>query len=256
MKSFLKTVHRIVSHIFFDPVLAIKRISSIPPFILDIHNYMKKYSPASMKFEIKNIYPCLDDKSEAAGTATGHYFFQDLWASKKIYLRRPSIHYDVGSRIDGFIAHLLVFLENVKYIDIRSIESTVENLYFIEGNICDLPLESNSVNSLSSLSVIEHIGLGRYGDSIDPEGHIKALNEFRRVLSPNGHLYISVPIGRERLEFNAHRVFSPQRIPEILSELELVEFSAINDDGFLFKDVKPADYQNAYYSTGLYHFVK
>ncbi len=60
--------------------------------------------------------------------AGGHYFHQDLWAAKKIFKRRPMTHVDIGSRVDGFVAHLLVFMP-VTAVDIRYLDSNIEGAY-------------------------------------------------------------------------------------------------------------------------------
>lgn len=54
-------------------------------------------------------YPIVDEFFSSAGTASGHYFHQDLLVANLVYKHKPDLHLDVGSRIDGFIAHLLSF---------------------------------------------------------------------------------------------------------------------------------------------------
>jgi SAM-dependent methyltransferase len=126
----------------------------------------------------------------------------------------------------------------------------------IEGSILSLPYEDNSVDSLSCLHVIEHIGLGRYGDPVDIHGSNKSAKELSRVLSKGGALYLGVPIGRERVEFNAHRIFNPNSIVAMFSELELIEFKAIDDGGSFVEDVDLDDFDNADYSCGLFMFKR
>jgi hypothetical protein len=92
-----------------------------------------------------------------------------------------------------------------------------------------LPL-THSLDSLSCLHVIEHIGLGRYGDGVEPDGWISGLNKLQRVLAPGGQLLLLTPCGRRGVEFNAHRVFHPSRIVEKQDKLDLIEFSFIPDN--------------------------
>ena len=154
------------------------------------------------------------------------YFWQDLWAAKMIYHRRPEVHYDIGSRVDGFITHLLSFDQIVKQIDIRPLDVDVSGYGFVQADATNLNgIENESIKSISALCSLEHFGLGRYGDDLDPEGCFKAFRAIQRVLGRDGYAYISVPIGKEHLEFNAHRVFSPQTIIESFDKMELVEFS-------------------------------
>jgi SAM-dependent methyltransferase len=202
------------------------------------------------------LYPIYDIHKNA-GTASGIYFHQDLWAAKKIFEAEPEFHVDVGSRIDGFIAHLLTFTE-VKYVDIRPLESKLPNLEFIQSDATKMEnFDDDSVESLSSLNVAEHFGLGRYGDPIDPEGSVKFIKSLQRVLSYNGRLYFSVPIGEERVVFNAHRVFNPVDIIKQFDKLTLISFSAIID-GELVESIDPTDIKlkSKGYDCGLYVFSK
>ena len=144
----------------------------------------------SFAFSWDAVQPMLSDYAEAAGSAGGHYFHQDLWAARRIHARAPGQHVDIGSRIDGFVSHVLAFMP-VTVVDIRPLESEVEGLTVVRGDVCRLStFPSNSIESLSSLHAIEHIGLGRYGDPILPEGWRAALVECVRVLAPGGRFYL------------------------------------------------------------------
>ena len=200
--------------------------------------------------------PMLTDRYASAGSATGHYFHQDLWAARKIYDRRPEEHMDIGSRIDGFIAHLLTFMP-VTIVDIRPIESKIQGLTFLQDDATTLSkLPSNSVQSLSTLHVAEHFGLGRYSDPVDPDACFKFMKSLERVLAPGGRLYFSVPVGKERVEFNAHRVFSPQTILDRFSGLRLESFSYVGDDGHLYLDISPDEMPASNFACGLFEFTK
>ena len=89
------------------------------------------------------------------------------------------------------------------------------------------------------MHVIEHIGLGRYGDPIDPTGDIKAISELIRILAPKGRLFFVVPIGKSRIEFNAHRIYDKAQILTLFSKLNILDFTLIPDcgkDGGLVKN--------------------
>ncbi len=168
----------------------------------------------------------------------------------------PEQHIDIGSRIDGFITHLLVFMP-VTVVDIRPIQSTVGGLTFIQDDATELAgFRTGSVNSLSSLHVAEHFGLGRYSDPVDPDACFKFMRALERVLAPNGRLYFSVPCGRERVEFNAHRVFAPQTILDSFPGLQLVSFSAVGDDGNFYEDADPVAVAKYELGCGLFEFTK
>lgn len=226
----LKTIYRIISNLFIDPLLVMRKFKGLIPFLRNLNQYKKIYKSNGSNFalKIKNIYPILSDRYEGAGNIDGHYFLQDLWAAKLIFDKRIPFHVDVGSRIDGFIAHILPFCK-VEYIDIRDITIEIDNFNFKKGSILDLPYTENSINSISCLHVLEHIGLGRYGDNVFPNGYKKGASELTRVLSKDGFLFFSTPVGIQQLYFNAHRVFDPQTIIEIFKDLKLEKFDLITD---------------------------
>jgi SAM-dependent methyltransferase len=201
------------------------------------------------------LFPTLFDRDVNTLSGGDQYFYQDVWALNKLGEFQPPEHYDVGSRIDGFVGQATAICP-VVYYDIRLPQFQVPRLQFRVGSILSLPLADQSVSSLSCLHVAEHVGLGRYGDDLDPEGTAKALKELMRVLSPGGQLLLSVPVGTERVEFNAQRILHPERPVEILHELRLKEFKAVSDSGEFIEDISPAELFEAECSAGLYCFTR
>ena len=240
----------------FNPRVLIRSLQNLPTYWKDLSSYRKLNKSASFHFQLRDAFPILTDMSSNAGVAGGHYFHQDLWAAKKIFKARPLQHFDIGSRTDGFIAHLLVFMP-VTVIDIRPLESDIEGLSFFKDDASELAnFRDESILSLSSLHVAEHFGLGRYTDPVDPQACFKFMASLERVLAPGGKLYFSVPVGRERVEFNAHRVFAPKTILNYFPGLELVSFSYVGDDGRLYENVLPPEMPNSEMACGLFEFTK
>ena len=138
------------------------------------------------------------------------------------------------------------------FVDIRPIDISLPDLFFEEGSILNLPFKDNSLESLSSLCVIEHIGLGRYGDAIDPWGSEKSINELIRVVKPGGHLYVSVPVDEiNKVFYNAHRAFARDYVINLFSQIVLVE------ESYIYGKKMYSDYdKNKGFGTGLYHFMK
>jgi len=183
-----------------------------------------------------------------------HYFFQDTWAAQRISELEPARHVDVGSRVD--LVGFLTAITEVTFVDIRPLDVPVEGLTGVAGSVLAMPFADRSLESISCLHVAEHIGLGRYGDPLDPEGTRKAMKELQRVLAPGGQLLFSGPVGRRRLAFNAHRIQPPSAILEAFNELELLEFSGTDDEGVFRRFRDPREFESATYSLGLFKFQR
>jgi hypothetical protein len=235
----------------------VRSAQGIPKLVHDSIQYNRQAPPASFRLKVRRLKPMLSDYRGQAGTAKGQYFHQDLWAARRIFQRHPPRHLDIGSRIDGFIAHLLVFMD-VEVIDVLALNSTVTGLSFQQEDATSLAgLGSNSIISLSSLHAAEHFGLGRYSDPIDPWAHTTFMSSLQRVLSPGGVLYFSVPIGHERLEFNAHRIFDVSTVLTQFKQLRLMSFSYVDDMGDLHEGACPSDVpRNTSCGCGLFEFTK
>lgn len=207
----------------------------------------------------KDLWPVIGDKYASAGTVN-NYFWQDLWAARLIHKNMPREHFDIGSRLDGFIAHVLCFGIPVKMIDIRPFPTEIEGLETIVDDATFLTeFADNSIESLSALCSLEHFGLGRYGDPINPEACFICFENIQRKLKKGGDLYISVPVGKERLEFNAHRIFYPSTVVKCFSTMQLTDF-AYAADGSLEEtnDLHKydCDKHDGNFRYGLFHFVK
>jgi SAM-dependent methyltransferase len=161
---------------------------------------------------------------------------------------------DIGSSVMT-IAALSGFVDTL-FVDYRPLQVSLPGLECRAGDITALPFEDDTVESLSCLHVIEHIGLGRYGDPLDPEGSQTAARELQRIVRPGGDLYLSTPVGRERVCFNAHRVFAPESVVAMFERMELVGFSFVDDAGNLVEDSTPDAAGSNEYACGLFHFCK
>jgi hypothetical protein len=212
--------------------------------------------------QVSNVYPILSDYDETAGTAVGHYFHQDLLVATLIHSNNPVRHIDIGSRIDGFVAHVAAF-RKIEVSDIRDLPDTGHaNISFIKADLMNKDGASNNItDSISCLHAIEHFGLGRYGDPIDPQGHVKGFNNIVRMLKPEGMLYISFPIGKaNEVHFNAHRVFHYQDIfawADDAGRLGLERFDYVDDAGALHQNVDIDTAKiDVVYGCGIYTFKK
>ncbi len=187
------------------------------------------------------IAPALLDFQTNSGSADGHYFWQDLICAQWIFQENPAKHFDVGSRIDGYIAHLLSFRE-VTLLDIRPNSLEIPNLRIVIGDAqAGLDEFDNSFDSVSSLHSIEHFGLGRYGDKLQVDGHKKGLINIAECVKIDGLLYVSFPIGTSKVEFNSQRIIDPSWPLQVLNNFELLEFILIPWKGQPITGLHPSD---------------
>jgi hypothetical protein len=206
----------------FDPVRFIKFLENSPRYFITLFRYS-----VQNRFKKVSIAPVFADFHQEGGDASGHYFWQDLLCAKWIFESNPKDHLDIGSRIDGFVAHLLAYRQ-VDVLDIRPILSNVPGLTFHLGDAqSPLPQFEGRYASVSSLHAVEHFGLGRYGDQIDKLGHEKGLKNIAACVKVQGELYISFPIGKVATEFNSQRIIDPNWPLKILVNFELVDFILI-----------------------------
>lgn len=208
------------------------------PFRRDLRE-IKKQLRANTDFKISRLYPVLRDRYESNGNLKSHYFHEDLVVAQRVFENKPIKHVDVGSRVDGFVAHVATFRE-IEVFDIRPQDVVVKNIKFVTADFMNIAPElHNYADSLSSLNVVEHFGLGRYNDPIDVDGHLKGLNSMFKVLKPGGKFYFSTAIGPQRIEFNAHRVFSIEYLMKIFQPNYIIDkFSYVDDAGDLHRDVE------------------
>lgn len=238
------------------------RLIKLAVFYQDYLKLKRQAQASGMVFPFGKFYPCLDDRDTDSGAASGHYFHQDLLVARRIFLNNPRRHVDVGSRIDGFVAHVAAFRE-IEVFDVRPLGRSIPNIIFRQVDLMGSRLNFiDYCDSISSLHAIEHFGLGRYGDTLDYNGHIKGLDNIHAMLQKGGKCYLSVPIGRQRIEFNAHRVFATTYLIQLIKDRYRIDsFSYVNDQGDLFTDVplNAADIEKNYgcnYGCGILELTK
>jgi SAM-dependent methyltransferase len=218
-------------------------------------NHWLRYAGAdgAEKISVLDLHPCLGDWSTHT-PFDAHYFYQGAWLARRISSANVARHVDVGSSVLT-VSVLSAHVETI-FVDYRPLKATLSGLTSIAGNILDLPFTDDSVESLSCLHVIEHIGLGRYGDPIDPLGSVKAALELQRIVRSGGKLCLSLPVGRERICFNAHRVHAPSSVLRMFSQMNLVEFSYVDDDGQYHEGMPVEAANNLEYGCGLFQLEK
>ena len=230
---------------------------TLSPFVLkDYFTY--KRADTEKRFEINplDFYPQVRDRTLKTGFDR-HYIYHTSWAARKVKEINPTKHVDISSSLYfcGIVSAFIPF----DFYDYRPADLRLNNLTSREGNLHNLPFESNSIESISCMHTIEHVGLGRYGDPIDPQGDLKAIQELKRVVAKGGNLIFVTPVGKPKIEFNAHRIYSYGQIISYFEGFELKEFSLIPEyakDGELIINADPKLAENEDYACGCFWFVK
>jgi len=242
------------------PSFVKKFIKYIYFYIFYIKDFLmfKKKSAGKSRFKIswKDRYPQLFDKTSNT-SFDGHYTYHPAWAARILAKTKPLKHIDISS-ILSFSTMLSAFIP-VEFYDYRPANVKLSNLISRGANLTSLPFKDGSIESLSCMHTIEHIGLGRYGDPIDPDGDIKAMKELARVLAHNGNLLFVTPIGKPTIQFNAHRIYSYDQIINCFPNLILKEFSLIPDNaletGIVMNATKELS-DSQIHACGCFWFIK
>ena len=202
--------------------------------------YLKDYSKikknyyADSKFKLIPSYPCISDNIDSSGEF-GRYVYQDSWAYKHLLKFKPNKLVDIAS--STYFVAFAAQLTKVESVDIRILKAKLPTIKSIRGDVLNLPYANQTVEAISSLSVIEHIGLGRYGDEINIDGMKNAIDEMKRVLSPGGIMLVAFPVGKENvIHFNAHRVCNPEIVYEMFSDLKITDEKYALRDMIVSKD--------------------
>lgn len=260
IKKTLIKIHWLISRqLGFDIQRLFRSLRGLPHFLRDWRDFRNGYSG------LMTWMPCLHDRYGEGGTTKSEYFWQDLVVARWIFVANPKRHVDIGSRVDGFVAHVASFRE-IEVFDVRPINTQIPGVTFKQADLMrgdSFPSSANGYcDSLSCLHAIEHFGLGRYGDPIDPVGHERGIANMALMLKRGGTFYLSTPIGRERVEFNANRVLDPRSIVDLAERhgLALRQLTVISGGGE-FREVKAnpqtlRNYAEATYNLGLFVFVK
>jgi hypothetical protein len=239
-----------------DPRSTLRSLRGITRYVRDFLRFRSAYTGRL------ELTPCLRDWYEEGGTTRSEYFWQDLIVARRIFEAKPERHVDIGSRVDGFVAHVASFRE-IEVFDIRPISTPVPGVLFRQADLM-FPLQGMEgyCDSLSCLHALEHFGLGRYGDPIDPGGGKRGFSNMVRLLRTGGIFYLSVPIGVDRVEFNANRVFDPRFIVELAAahSLKMSALTVIRNGGDI-EEIGPEeahleDLAGQRYALGVITFVK
>lgn len=219
--------------------LTLREIKSRLKNYLGAKQAFKKFVALSAK--TKNRFPIRwedifyfgDDNTRATGFNTS-YIYHIAWAARILAKTKPALHTDISSSL-WFISTVSAFVK-IDFYDYRPANLILDNLTTGRADLTHLHFKDNSIPSLSCMHTIEHIGLGRYGDVMDPDGDLKAIRELQRVTAHGGNLLFVVPIGKPIICFNSHRTYSYAQIREYFNDFELKDYYLIPDTTIAERD--------------------
>jgi len=220
-------------------------------FRQEFHRYHALGGGKRFRLDWSDRYPCLEDNTGETYFDT-HYIYHPAWAARILAQTHPSLHVDISSTLH-FCTMVSAFIP-VKFYDYRPAELSLSGLESKRGDLTCLPFADNSVDSLSCMHVVEHVGLGRYGDPIDPDGDLKAIAELKRVLSKGGSLLFVAPVGKPKIRFNAHRIYSYDQITSYFSGLRVEQFALVDDNNKFTINTDPAYANEQRYGCGCWWF--
>lgn len=201
----------------------------------------------------RDVYPCLSDKITKT-PFDQHYIYHPAWAARILAKTKPAYHVDFSS-ILSFGSIVSAFIP-IKFYDYRPADLKLSNWESGFADLNNLPFDDNSQASISCMHTVEHIGLARYGDGLDPQGDLKAIEELKRIVMPGGDLLFVTPVGKSRIEFNAHRIYSYEQVINYFSPFKLMEFSLIPDEGGIIENASLDLVKEQQYGCGCFWFKK
>jgi SAM-dependent methyltransferase len=227
-------------------------------YILFIADYLLFKRKNNNRFIVgwKNRYPCLADKTSVTGFDK-HYIYHPAWAARILAQTKSPKHIDISSTL--YFCTLVSAFVPVEFYDYRPANLQLPNLSSKQGDLMHLPFADNSIESISCMHTVEHVGLGRYGDPLDPDGDLKAIKELKRVLAVGGSLLFVVPVGKPKIALNAHRIYSYEQIMEYFSDLKLKEFCLISEkdqNSGLIYNATASHVAEENYGCGCFWFTK
>jgi hypothetical protein len=234
----------------------ITNIIYIPRFIFDYLNFkyaLQKKSGWTIKF--LDSLPILHERTASIGFDS-HYVYHTSWAARALKEIAPSKHIDISSSI--MFCGIASAYTSIEHYDYRQPNLNLSNLKCGTADLLNLPFLDSTVSSLSCMHVVEHIGLGRYGDKINPDGDWRACNELIRVLKDGGYLLFVVPVAEvAMIRFNGHRIYTLSKVMSMFKDLTLIEFSFFNEKKNTFiRNANDKDVAGSIYGCGCFIFKK
>jgi len=205
---------------------------TIPPELLSA--YTLNGSIGIEEWYINSSYasdkPIFYSKKDIAGYCTdikvkktSYYGKTDMWlyrALQKYPIRGLEVVI-MGSTRPWYESVCLTFGGKPTTIDYNALATDEPNLKIMTvEEFWRAPMQFDTTFSISAF---EHDGLGRYNDPLNPNGDLEAMKKMKKILKPDGLLFLAVPFGKDKLVWNAHRIYGHKRLPLLLNAWKVIE---------------------------------
>jgi SAM-dependent methyltransferase len=241
----------------FIPPSRINEGSQVTQGFSEQFSQFKDQSSLDGRFEPqqRDWFPCLNDATSETGFEP-HYVLHTSWAARVLAKTKPKAHVSFGDSL--YFVGIASGFTSMTFCDIRKSGLPFRDIKEDSADLTNLPASwTGTLQSISCMHVLEHIGLGRYGDTLDASGDRKAAAELARVLAPGGQLLMVVPMeDPPRVCFNAHRLYSYSQVMDLFPDLSLLEFTLITNEGQFFENADPRSLEGRKFSCGCFRYTK
>ena len=241
----------------FIPPSRVNGSGQVTPAFTEQFSQFKEQSSLDGRFEPKQTdwYPWLNDNTPETAFDP-HYVLHTSWAARVLARTKPNVHVSFGDSL--YFVGIASAFTSMTFLDIRKSGLPFRDIKEERADLTSLPPSwTGTLQSISCMHVLEHIGLGRYGDALDASGDRKAAAELARVLAPGGQLLMVVPLeDPPRVCFNAHRLYSYSQVMDLFPDLSLLEFTLISNEGEIFENADPRLLRGREYLCGCFRYTK
>ncbi len=138
------------------------------------------------------------------------------WAAHRIRTINVFDVLDIGSYLD-FVSGMSCNME-VSMLDSRRVPLRLSGINHIVGDATDIPENDEMFDLVTSLSVMEHVGTGAFGDKLDVDADDKMISEVHRVLRPNSDFVMTTQVAKEaQFIVNCHRLYTEKMLHDKLT---------------------------------------
>lgn len=144
-----------------------------------------------------------------------------VWNAFEKYPPKGCSVANIGSLTPWYESVCLTYGANPTTIDYNRIISRSKRIRTM--TVDEWEKERPQFDFALSISSFEHDGLGMYGDPLDPDGDLKAMQKMKEMVKPGGYLFLALPVGQDAVRFNSARIYGKIRLPILLKGWNMID---------------------------------